>query len=41
MSAAALVAEVRTRLRAESSPEPKWLAWASGYADEIDPVRAL
>jgi len=37
----ALVAEVRARLRAESAPEPKWLAWALGYADEIDPVRTL
>ncbi len=29
------------RLRAETLPEPKWLAWASGYADELDPVRTL
>ena len=35
----ALVAEVRARLRAETLPDPKWLAWASSYADEIDPVQ--
>lgn len=37
----ALVAEVRARLRTEFLAEPKWLSWASRYADEIDPVGML
>ncbi len=35
----ALVEEMRGRLSTASLPEEKWLAWASEYADEIDPVR--
>lgn len=34
----ALVAEVRAGHRTESLAEPKWLAWATRYADDIDPV---
>ena len=37
----ALVTAARARLDAESLPSPRWLAWASGYADYIDPVQRL